>query len=88
MTDAPRTIWAWTAPRPEHPRHFWTTGIVDGPAHIYHHDAVVRELVEAAQDIVDRAAKAEVHDAFVTIPVDHIRELAAALAKIAQEGKP
>lgn len=78
MTDAPRTVWLQYS-------FDMLDKYDDQPfpgAHHYHHDDVVRELVEA----LERAR------AFIRGPGDRcgpvLRHIDAALAKIAQEDKP
>lgn len=78
MSDAPRTIWLQYSfdMLDKHDDQPFPGGIR------YHHDAVVRELVEA----LERAR------AFIHGPGDRcgpvLRHIDAALAKIAQEDKP
>lgn len=75
----PRTIWAYDDGLNSPDSRTWSAMVPIGPR--YHHDAVVRELVDA----LERAR------AFIHGPGDRcgpvLRHIDAALAKIAQEGK-
>lgn len=83
MSDA-RKIWA---AHPNHERHFSARSFSDPdlPAHLCHHDDVVRELVEAAQRLVghDEWGTRKYTDDGMWADGEALR---AALAKIAQEG--
>ena len=81
--SAPRKIWA---AHPKLDRHFSARSFSDPdlPAHTYHHDDVVRELVEALEEI---AGSADDGDGWTSDGHERCTEAAAsALAKIAQEG--
>ena len=82
MTDAPRTILAWGSGR--------KLSLLGGSPdfqHLYHHDAVVRELVEAADALVNRWDSPAWGGSADNLrhTGEYIDALRAALAKIAQE---
>ena len=92
MTDAPRTIWA-TAPN-KGGHVFANAERFDDAPHRYHHDAVVREkdaqLAEMQAHVHDlQVALMDADGTFWLLGNEGWRQRnAAALAKIAQEGKP
>ena len=85
MTDAPRTIWAraqeWPKGSGRIEVYASSCQDPDEPAPRYHHDAVVRELVKELQAALSYFD----HHGITGGSVETTR---AALAKIAQEGKP
>ena len=81
----PRTIWAYDDGLNSPDSRTWSAMVPIGPR--YHHDDVVRELVEAGTAMVEQAMfhDREYLSADLIAKLDDLR---AALAKIAQEGKP
>lgn len=88
----PRTIWANAQEWPK------GTGRIevyassrpdpDEPSHRYHHDAVVRELVEAAQQMMIEYDEVDIADGEPLSMTAAVLALRAALAKIAQDETP
>lgn len=58
----PEKIWAWTSPRDEEPKRFWTTGVVDSPTKAHYTRDDVKEAEKRAEylrGLADAAAAAE-----------------------------
>lgn len=91
--SAPRKIWAYDDGLNSPDSRSWSATVPVGPA--YHHDDVVRELVEALEPFEAMAALYDPDDgdsdqqawAYGARPtIGQLRHARAALAKIAQEG--
>ena len=95
--SAPRRIWAYSMDAEEDTHGGWDVRQDDGydaPQSLYHHDDVVRELVEALEFYADRkftGYEVDISDYGISmskgeIILDEGDIARAALAKIAQEG--
>ena len=81
--SAPRKIWAYDDGLNSPDSRSWSATVPVGPA--YHHDDVVRELVEAAEQMLIEYDEVDIANGEPSSLTAAVFALRAALAKIAQE---